>query len=266
MVGCLVQVDDNSQTRHEEEQEDDPALLQVFLEQPNQADEAEDERQEVIGRAARVLKAGRDVALVAESCVVDEVDAAEPVAVGQLALAFDVVLTAHKVPHEIAPIHPVALVVDEELHVLPEGGLAHVDDLASIVSDLYVVAGDDASVIFTVVFIHLRVRASLRAPHAGEEGLHLIRIVGQAALVVVGDDVLSLLFVLDIDGLAVFKTGDGRIIVCTVKQRPAAVLVAVDVSQHRKGFLGLVLVDGRVGVGTDDQHEERRVADEDEHQ
>ena len=109
-------------------------------------------------------------------------------------------------------------------------------------------------------------RASLRAPHAGEKGLHLVRIVGQAVLVVVGDDIFAFLFVLDIDGFAILNPGDGRIIVCTVKQRPATVLVAVDVGQHRKGFLGLVLVDGRVGVGTDDQHEERRVADEDKHQ
>ena len=170
--------------------------------------------------------------MVAESGVVYEVDAAEPVAVGQFALAFDVVLTAHKVPHEIAPIHPVALVVDEELHVLPEGGLAHVDDLASVVSDLNVVACDCAFIILSIVFIHLRVRASLRAPHAREEGLHLVGIVGQAALVVVGDDVLSLLFVLDVDGVAVLKAGDRGVIVGAVQQWPTAILVTIDVRQH----------------------------------
>ena len=85
-------------------------------------------------------------------------------------------------------------------------------------------------------------------------------------LVIVSDDIFALLFVLDIDGIAVLKAGDRSVIVGAVEQRPTTVLVAVDIGQHRKGFLGFVLVDRRIGVGTDNQHEERRVADEDEHE
>ena len=90
------------------------------------------------------------------SGVVDEVNATEPVAVGQLSLAFDVVLTAHKVPHEIAPIHPVALVVDEELEVLSEGGFADVDRLAAVVGHAHVIAYDVAFFVLAVTVVHVR--------------------------------------------------------------------------------------------------------------
>ena len=72
--------------------------------------------------------------MIAKSGIVDETNATQPVAVVQLALTFDVVLTAHEVPHKVAPVHPVALVVNEKLHVLPESRFADGDGLTSVVA------------------------------------------------------------------------------------------------------------------------------------
>ncbi len=60
--------------------------------------------------------------LVAQAQVVDDGDAANPVALGDFAHALDVVLATGEVPHEVAPIHVVELVVDEETQVLDERG------------------------------------------------------------------------------------------------------------------------------------------------
>ena len=38
-------------------------------------------------------------------------------------MALDIVLTTGKVPHEIAPIHVIDLVAEEEFQILPKGGL-----------------------------------------------------------------------------------------------------------------------------------------------
>ena len=250
----LVEVDDDGQAGHEEEQEDDPTLLQVVLEQPEEANQTEDEGQEIIGRAARIMQAGRDVVLVAEAGIVDGTDATEPVAVGQFALAFDVVLAANEVPHKVAPIHPIALVVDEELQILPEGGLGDGEHFAPIVPDAHRRAHDGSVLVLAIVLIE---GLLVPVPHAREEGLHLGGIVGLAALAIASDDVSASLFVLHVNWAVINPVGNGCIVISPVHQRPLAVLVAVDVSQHRKGFLGLVLVDGCVGVGPDNQHEER---------
>ena len=63
--------------------------------------------------------------MVAQTGIVDEGYARDPVAVVHLAIALDVVLASGKVPHEVAPIHVVELVVDEEVEVFGKGGLVH---------------------------------------------------------------------------------------------------------------------------------------------
>src|SRR5204862_433503 len=50
----------------------------------------------------------------------------------------------------------------------------------------------------------------------------------------------------------------------SIEDGPVAVLLAVEVRQHADGILRRVLVDGGVGVGADDKHDEGRVPDEDE--
>ena len=60
--------------------------------------------------------------MVAIESIVDEGETCYPVAVFQFAIALNVVLTAGKVPHEVAPIHEVDLIREEELQVCPLRG------------------------------------------------------------------------------------------------------------------------------------------------
>ena len=76
---------------------------------------------------ALVLKQdGRSVGLVSESGLVDEADSALPVAVEDVTgdLPVDLVLAADEIPHEIAPVHPVQLIVEEEGEVGTHRGFA----------------------------------------------------------------------------------------------------------------------------------------------
>ena len=154
LVRSLVQIYNDGDASQDKQKEDDPARLQVLAQQPEQATKSQDEGQEIICRASWVLQSIRDILLVAETGAVDEVDAADPVAVLQLALALNVVLTAYKVPHEIAPVHPVALIADKELEVLPEGGF--VDHLHGAVDGTCrdFVSGNHATAVLAVGLIH----------------------------------------------------------------------------------------------------------------
>ena len=57
-----------------------------------------------------LLEVVRELALVAETQVVKERYSRNPVSVLQLSIALQVVLTTGKVPHEVAPVHEVALI------------------------------------------------------------------------------------------------------------------------------------------------------------
>ena len=61
--------------------------------------------------------------LVAKAWIVDKRNARNPVAVVEFAAALDVVLAAGEVPHEVAPVHVVKLIIKEELKVLGESRL-----------------------------------------------------------------------------------------------------------------------------------------------
>ena len=90
---------------------------------PEQSQQTEDERHTVEHVVALVvLQLVGQQRLVAEEVVVDERETGEDIAFLTLAIALYVVLTAYEVPEEVAPVHIVALVGDEELHVVPEAG------------------------------------------------------------------------------------------------------------------------------------------------
>ena len=173
----------------------------------------------------------------------------------QFALAFNVVLTADEIPHEITPVHPVALVADEEPQVLCESGL--VDHLRDAVDVAYrdFVALNHAAPVLAVGLVHRHV-FGLVAPHAGEQCLHLRWIFGHGVALVVSDHITACFFVFDINRLAVGGVGDRCIIIWAVQQRPRSILLTVQVGEHGKGVLGLIFINRRIGVGTDHQHEE----------
>ena len=85
----------------------------------------------------------------------------------QFSVALNVILTTYEVPHEITPVHPVYLIGEEELYVLPHGRdvdrLYFTTLLISNVLSLDIHPG----------FIELRM-IEWRAVHAGEQ--HVLRI------------------------------------------------------------------------------------------
>ena len=62
----------------------------------------------------------RQEALVAHQPVVDERDTGNPVAVFNFSAALYVVLASGEVPHEVAPVHPVEMVGEEELNIIQQ--------------------------------------------------------------------------------------------------------------------------------------------------
>ena len=97
----MVQIEDNSQTGHEEEEEDNPELLDAFLAAvglPEHAEESEQQGQAVEDVVSLVFaQIGGEFRLIAVEGVVDERNTGDPLAVFEFAVALNVVLTAGKI-------------------------------------------------------------------------------------------------------------------------------------------------------------------------
>ena len=75
----------------------------------------------------------RQQVLIAYEHVVNELDTGNPVAVLYFSAALQVVLASGKVPHKVAPVHPVELVGEEELDVFPLRGHGYHNHFAAFV-------------------------------------------------------------------------------------------------------------------------------------
>ena len=166
---CLVEVEHDGYTGHEEQEEYHPELLDAFLSAPCLPEESDDSQQkreaveDVVSLV--VLQFLWQKALVAVHEVVDERDAGDPVAVLYFAAALDVVLSSGKVPHEVAPVHEVELVGEEEPDIVPLCGHVHHQHLSAlVVGD--VISGD--------VLPGFVISGVCRTVHAGEE--HVLRV------------------------------------------------------------------------------------------
>ena len=267
----LVEVEHDGDARHEEQEEYHPELLDALLSAvglPKQADEAQQQGQAVEDVAPLVLLQLRgQVGLVAYQPVVYEGDARDPVAMLYLAVALDVVLATSEVPQEVAPVHPVELVGEEELDVLPLRGHVHRHHLAAAV------IGHLMTLDVHPVLIVIRVRAAV---HAGEE--HVLRVgVFHAS----GDFHVAVLLVgrcfLLADKLGRLA-GDARFAIAvvggveghlrgvglSVEQRACAILFASQVFAQREDVLRRVLIHRRVRCGADDDERVGRIAHHDE--
>ena len=273
----LVQIDHDGKSRHEEEEEHHPELLDAALSAiglPEQSNDTEQQRQTVEHVVALIfLKFIGEQALVAQSCIIDEGDTRDPVAVLQFAIALDVVLTSGKVPHEVAPVHEVALIAEEEENVLQLRRCAHHDGLT-------------ATVVGFLRAFHDPCRSSLHPTlvgggvgsvvHAWEE--HILGIL--VGVLVAHDEVGVLLvrrglFLLLIDGsallharlaiLSIHIEGHLRSVGLSVEQRTIAILVAAEIGPQREDILRRVLVHRGIGSRADHDDRIRGVADH-EHQ
>ena len=139
--GSLVQIDYNGQTGHEEEEEDDTELLfslaaillVVAEELPYETHQAQYEGQAIEYVVSLIVaKLRGQLALVTQSHIVEEGNTRYPVAVLPLSVALQIVLTTREVPHEVAPVHEVHLVTQEEAQVLEHGWGLHLNHVATV--------------------------------------------------------------------------------------------------------------------------------------
>ena len=245
LVRRLVEVQHNGYARHEEHEEHYPAASLVFVELEHQAQEAKQERQEEVVVLALVFpERSRGVTLVSKPYGIQEAYAAFPVAVKDIAGngAVDVVLAPHEVPHEVAPVHPVELIVKEVRKVCAEGGLAGFG------------AADPGSLAAGVHLVELHVTGVCRRPHPGEEHLAFRLVNG-----------LRGGFGLDV--LPVHGSPVGGVVkviwsvpVLAVKKRRGAVLLTAEVTHKGVGVVRLVLVGGRFHAGADNHYGEQAEA------
>ena len=131
LAWSLVEVEHDSDTCHEEQEENHPELLNsalVLVSLPEQTGDTEQKREheEHIVPLVTFAEVAWQQRLVAESRVVDKRDTRNPVAVSDFAGTLDIVLPTHKIPHKVAPIHVIELVVEEESEVLEESGLGEI--------------------------------------------------------------------------------------------------------------------------------------------
>ena len=166
-----------------------------------------------------------------------------------LAVALDVVLAAYKVPHEVAPVHEVDLIVDEELDVVP---------LCGYLDPLLLAANVDGSLTALdaahPVIVEVDGGASGRpvgmvgTVHTGEEhrGLHHVLVLGanyNILVLFIGRSLLlrhiylgSLLHYRH-PVLAFHLTGYLRGVGAAIEERCVAILLAVEVTAEGEDIL-----------------------------
>ena len=273
---CLVQVHNNGHPCEEEQQHHDAPVPQVFGELVNQTNEPEKHGQQeqfVHGLVHRHTTG--QLVLITKSLGIDEFQTRVPVPVEYSTVTLYVVLSTSEIPHEIAPVHPIRLVVHEEAHVLPLRGL--IDDRGFA----FAISGTNANafeVAPALVFLDV---AGLAAVHAGEEHGEFGLVYRFGLFAIIGDHV----FMRDLQtGLALHIVFGAPSIVellihfvalhhfvggcvyggsifpsithftipeLACEQRPITILFAVQIAQQVEDVLGIVLIDRGVRIAAD---------------
>ena len=129
MIGCLVQIQDNGNTGHKEEEERNPETLDAFLTRIrliNQTQDTQEKRQHVVNIMPLVIcYLGRHVILRTNHSFVNRLDTRYPIPMRNLSMTLDIVLTTREIPHEVTPIHEVQLISKKETEVLGKSRLDH---------------------------------------------------------------------------------------------------------------------------------------------
>ena len=114
MERVLIQVDNNGHPRQDEQRRHHQKLFGITEGMKQQSEQSEQEWQVVETVVAFVLKLlARQSILIAQSFCIDGLNAAEPVAVQEVSVALNVILSAYKIPQEVAEVHPTHLIVLE---------------------------------------------------------------------------------------------------------------------------------------------------------
>ena len=245
LIGRLVEVQDNRDSRHKEHQEHNPAAPLVPFKLPYKADDTKQQRKEEIVILTLVLRQCRgSVALVSEAELVQEADTAFPVSVENIpgGRAVDIVLASDEIPHKVAPVHPVELIVEEVGHIGSESGLSVLG-----APDLGPLALGIAEVEVYVALVSI-------APHTGEEHLPFALVLRVCRGVRVD--------IFPVERGPVFSQFKvvGSIEVLAVDKGRTAVLFAAEVADKRVGVVRLILVCRGLYAGADNHYREQREA------
>ena len=192
-----------------------------------------------------VLQPLRGVALVAKMDLVDERNAALPVACEHVGgRRVDLVLTPNEVPHEVPPVHPAKLEVKE------------IGKVGSLRRLLVLSALDRGPLAVGVGLVEPDVPV-IRAVHPREEHL--------AGAVVLHVNRSRSLLVLSVQRSPVVLLVEfvRSAVVLSVEQRGRAVLLAGKVAHEGEGVVRLVLVGRGLGAGADDHDAEHGESDHD---
>ena len=214
------------------------------------------------------LQFRRQQTLVTQHRVVDKRYTAYPVALRDVAVALQVILTAHKVPHEVAPVHEVDLIAKEEPEVLAECRTIVGLLLAAVVVT-------HATAFYVCPLFVCPHMAALTRIHTREQHAELRHIL-VARLIACDDIMVFLAFFLrsrSILRVTFFLYGHAhvafytqlyrRIVGLAVEQRTIAVLLTVQVVFQAEHIVGAVLIHRRVGVRTNHQRRITAVAHQD---
>ena len=244
----LVEVHHDGDACHEEHQEHQPAAALVPVKLEEKAQQAQEQRKEIIVVLALVfLEDEGCIGLVSQPRLVDEADTALPVAIEQVSrhLTVDLVLTTDEIPHEVAPVHPVQLIVEEECEIGAHRGLA------------VGATGDALALAVHVSLVEIDAALVGSAPHTGEEHL-------------AGSIILRIDGAVDMDVLAVERSpvpGSNQIIrsveILPVHDGRGTVLLTGEITHQCEGIVRLVFVGRGLGARTDDVDAENGEADND---
>ena len=210
---------------------------------------------------------GRQFRLVAEHGIINERDTAYPIAFRQVAVGLQIVLPSCEVPHEVAPIHEVHLVAEEESQVLAEGGAI----LCLLLSAVVIAHAFALHLCPLFVCLHM---ARLRGVHAREEHHELVHedigslVSGYYIAVFLslhfrcGSILCMPLFLHGNTHITFHLQFHGGVVGLSVEERTVAVLLTVEVVFQREDIIGRVLVHRRLCRGADNQSRITAVADE----
>ena len=203
---------------------------------------------------------------------VDKRNTGNPVPIQHLAITLNVVLTAGEVPHEVAPIHEIQLIREEELQVFRECRFHYALHLSAIV-------------IFHRLAFYLRpvlvglYMARVGTVHTWEQHVQFVDIF--VFLIGAGHEIAVFLVFILLD-----HTAPGRFALCrdrhaasslilalhfrnvglSVEERGFTILFTCQIRTQRKDIARRVLVHWRVGRCTDQCQCIRRIAHDDYHQ
>ena len=129
LVGCGIEIYNQRNTHHHKEQHHHYPVAPVAVELIDKTHQTEQQRQEEVGVAGRVIgHRTRQLILRTSEILVDKADARQPSTVQVetifILLQLHIILTSHKVPHKVAPEHITHLVAKKVAYILAESRLS----------------------------------------------------------------------------------------------------------------------------------------------